>query len=305
MRSKLLICGLIALLAVPAALRAAPPFVANPGVTGAWFNPSTNGQGFLVELVPNSNLGNLLIVTWYTYAPDGLSSTKAGSDSTFWLTGVGQIGSGNRAQLVFNRSTGGEFDSTQAVSNNNGWATGTWTFNSCESATFTYNLPNVSPPRTGTINLSRVVPDYMCASGGITPIPQRWAGTYRGSWNNLTFNSNGASTMTIANNPDGTFAFSWDLDGQVFGMVDPAPIQFTVDFRRPDLPVTGTDPTFGPYTANFSTDGSFTLTMQPPGFESMQLNGSVSPAHFSAEYTIFAGGMAFANGTVTMWRTLP
>lgn len=301
MKTKMRMTALAAGVVMCGSLQAAVPFLANPGVTGAWFDPSTDGQGFLVELVPNENLGNLFIVTWYTFAPNG-TSAKAGSDSTFWLTGTGQMGSGNRAEVSFARTSGGEFNNPQAVSRSVGWATGTWTFNNCDSATFNYNLPNVTPPQSGTINLVRVVPDYMCSTGGLVPIHARWAGTYSGTWNNLSFNTSGASNMTIVSNANGTRSYTWDLDGQVFGATDPAPISFTIDPTRPGEPVTGTDPTFGPYTATFKVDGSFTLDMNPPGFDSMRMVGNASPSHFAGEYTIFAGGNAFANGTVSMWR---
>jgi len=48
--------------------------------SGAWFNPERDGEGFIVEMLPD----NRVVVYWFTYLPDG-------SGKQAWMTGVGQI----------------------------------------------------------------------------------------------------------------------------------------------------------------------------------------------------------------------
>lgn len=48
--------------------------------SGAWFNPETNGEGFVIEVLPDDRA----VVYWFTYAADG-------SGEQAWLMGDGQI----------------------------------------------------------------------------------------------------------------------------------------------------------------------------------------------------------------------
>jgi hypothetical protein len=45
-------------------------FQINPGLSGAWFNPDTVGQGFFVDVLPDTDL---VFMSWFTYdtAPPG------------------------------------------------------------------------------------------------------------------------------------------------------------------------------------------------------------------------------------------
>ncbi len=47
---------------------------------GAWFNPERDGEGFIIEVLPDDRA----VVYWFTYQPDG-------SGQQAWMTGVGQM----------------------------------------------------------------------------------------------------------------------------------------------------------------------------------------------------------------------
>ncbi len=77
----------------------------NAGHSGAWYAPSHNGEGFLLEMLP----GDRFAVYWFTYDPGAWSST-VGSAAQHWLLAEGAVdGKVLRAPLL--RVTGGRFGS--------------------------------------------------------------------------------------------------------------------------------------------------------------------------------------------------
>ena len=133
------------------------PYPTNPdfALSGNWFDPATSGQGFTVEVNPNSGA---LFAAWYTYAPNGVSSGAAGQR---WYTAQGAFTAGLRSiPVTIYETTGGQFDtptppgqSTVAV------GTGTMAFQSCTAATFSYTFTGgTSIGLSGSIALIRVGP---------------------------------------------------------------------------------------------------------------------------------------------------
>lgn len=49
--------------------------------SGAWYDPASDGEGFVVQVLPGRGEA---AVTWYTYAPDGSGEQR-------WITGVGIV----------------------------------------------------------------------------------------------------------------------------------------------------------------------------------------------------------------------
>jgi hypothetical protein len=132
------------------------PTNADFSLSGNWYDPMTSGQGFTVELNPTNGV---FFLTWYTYMPGGAGAGAAGQR---WYTGlVGDVAPGTRSlSIPIYETTGGLFDAptnpgqkTVTVGN------GTWTFQSCSSATLTYAFDGGSSNgASGTIALSRVGP---------------------------------------------------------------------------------------------------------------------------------------------------
>jgi hypothetical protein len=133
------------------------PYPTNPdfAFSGNWFDPATSGQGFTVEVNPNSSY---LFAAWYTYASVGAAAGAAGQR---WYTAQAAFTPGSRSIPVqIYEDTGGLFDApTVPLPNAVAVGTGTMAFQSCSAATFSYNFtggPSVG--LSGTITLSRVGP---------------------------------------------------------------------------------------------------------------------------------------------------
>ncbi len=127
-------CGLAA---------AQTPFVVGTGITGAWYNPDRDGEGFLLEILS----GDQALVTWYTYDLNGRQ---------LWLIGNGVIeGSVIRVDELLSTSGavfGPAFDPAQVERTR--WGSLELTFSGCDTAQAQYS----GPPEfgDGTLALTRL-----------------------------------------------------------------------------------------------------------------------------------------------------
>ena len=99
------------------------------GITGSWYDPSHDGEGFNIEILN----GNVPLLYWYTYDESG---------NQRWLVGVGTA-DGN--QLVFDAlivTSGGifgpDFDPESVARETVG--TATFTFFDCDSGQMDYDI---------------------------------------------------------------------------------------------------------------------------------------------------------------------
>jgi hypothetical protein len=131
------------------------PTNADFALSGNWYEAATSGQGFTIEVNPNSGA---FFLAWYTYMPNG---TAAGVAGQRWYTAYGPFTPGMRSiPVTIDETTGGMFDtptpqgqSTVVV------GSGTMTFQSCTAATFSYNFTGgTSSGLSGAIPLVRVGP---------------------------------------------------------------------------------------------------------------------------------------------------
>jgi hypothetical protein len=121
------------------------------GLSGTWYDPSTGGQGLMVQVDP---VNGQVFVGWYTYALDG------GVDETSqrWLSAQAAYDVGSRSMdLSIYASTGGVFDSGVGGVTTTLVGTATLTFTSCTTATFDYDLTEGEfAGQFGTIDLTRL-----------------------------------------------------------------------------------------------------------------------------------------------------
>jgi len=133
----------------------AKPFVLNPGLNDAWFEPATNGQGFFIMVFPT--LGTVT-ASWFTFdtelPPEDAPANLIGSGQR-WMLAQGPF-DGNTAELKIYNTTGGLFDEPGTVTTTQG-GTITLTFDDCNSGTAQYNIPSIN--RQGTIPIQRVATD--------------------------------------------------------------------------------------------------------------------------------------------------
>jgi hypothetical protein len=130
-------------------------FQINPGLNGAWFNPVTTGQGFLIEVFPDINQ---VFLAWFTYdttLPDPAASAQVGNPGHRWLTAQGPI-VGDTANLNVFLTSGGLFDDPTPVTNTPE-GTITLTFQDCTAGTVDYDLSAADV--SGSVPISRVAND--------------------------------------------------------------------------------------------------------------------------------------------------
>jgi hypothetical protein len=126
-------------------------FQINAGLSGAWFNPDTNGQGVYLEVLPANNL---LISAWFTYdllPPEVVQKSEFGADGHRWFTMEGQY-TDNRMEGIIILSEGGAFDSGEPVSNSL-FGSVSIEFSACDRALLTYEI--TEPALSGSIALNR------------------------------------------------------------------------------------------------------------------------------------------------------
>jgi hypothetical protein len=134
----------------------APPFSSNTdfALSGNWYDATTAGQGFTIEVNPTSGA---LFAAWYTYAPMGGSAGAAGQR---WYTAQASFTAGMRSiPVTIYETTGGVFNTPMPAPQTAAVGTGTLAFQSCTVATFNYNFTGGSSSGlSGTIPLGRVGP---------------------------------------------------------------------------------------------------------------------------------------------------
>lgn len=133
-------------------------FQINSGLNDVWFNPATNGQGFLIAVFPDIQQ---FFMAWFTFdserPADGVSAIL-GEPGHRWLTALGPY-SGDTASLTISLTQGGVFDAADppAVIDPEPYGTMTFEFAGCNEGLVTYSIPSLN--LTGEIPIQRIVLD--------------------------------------------------------------------------------------------------------------------------------------------------
>ena len=141
---------------------------------------------------------------------------------------------------------------------------------------------------------------------------QAAAAIYEGTWNNITFGSSDAVTITIDLNAASPF-LTIDFDGRVFGQGNPDPVTLTgtSDGTNANLGVTG-DSFFGDIALTITGSMvSATVTNVPnPGIDQATVDSialaGLTENLIALNYTVFfSGGGGQAVGTIDATRVNP
>ncbi len=116
--------------------------LSEPGPTGSWFNPTRNGEGWVIEVLDETTAG----FYWFSYPPLG------GSGEQVWLIAVGEI-NGNtytfdNVRIASGAMFGGAFDSGDIV--REFWGTLEFVFLDDDNAVVSYS----GPPEFGSDSYS-------------------------------------------------------------------------------------------------------------------------------------------------------
>jgi hypothetical protein len=133
-------------------------FQINAGLTDAWYNRLTGGQGFFITVWPASKQ---MFVAWFTYdtlrPPEDVTAI-VGEPGHRWMTAQGGY-NGDTATLTISVTKGGVFDSAEPAVTRNPDGDGTMTieFADCTEAMVTYDLPALG--LAGEIPITRLAED--------------------------------------------------------------------------------------------------------------------------------------------------
>ena len=180
------------------------PFVIEAGTTSSWYDPSHDGEGFLVEILTNDRA----VMYWYTYDDDGAQD---------WFFAPGEV-RGNRIEFsTLYRASGGEFgpgfDPDKVIVEEVGSASFLWS--DCDNGDMSYKIGT----RQGRMDLTRIltVLGLTCIGDGpglgdpTPPIPEH--ALLSGSWYDPTHNGEGFNLEMLNNNRALVYWFSYDRDG--------------------------------------------------------------------------------------------
>lgn len=123
-------------------------------LSGAWYNPSTSGQGFVFDVNP---VQQNFFGAWYTYATNGAAISGAASQRWYSLQTTLPAGARTVGATIY-ASSGGVFNNPAHVTTT-AVGSGTLTFQSCSTATLAYTFTaGENNGRSGTIALQRATP---------------------------------------------------------------------------------------------------------------------------------------------------
>jgi len=131
-------------------------FTINAGLNDAWYDPATNGQGFLLTVYEDIPLVFMAWFTFDTVRPSSNVTAQLGEPGHRWFTAQGPF-AGNKATLDLVVSEGGIFDSSAPLPENRVDGTIELEFEDCASGTINYEIESVG--RSGQISIQRVAED--------------------------------------------------------------------------------------------------------------------------------------------------
>jgi cyclophilin family peptidyl-prolyl cis-trans isomerase len=138
-----------------------PSFEINPGLSGAWFNPATSGQGWLLDVVARE-AGLEMFAAWFTYDvnPPAADETDGfGSRQHRWFTALGDV-SGDTAVMDVFLNSGGVFNDPRETQSE---PVGSMTiqFSDCTNAQLTFDF-DASDELDDSLDIVRLSPDVFC-----------------------------------------------------------------------------------------------------------------------------------------------
>jgi hypothetical protein len=137
----------------------------NAGLTDAWYDPDTDGQGFFIAVYPNKQV---IFLSWFTYdteRPDEGVTANLGDPGHRWMTAQGPY-SGPIAELEVTQTSGGVFNDEVAEAARQPGGSILLQFQDCNTATVTFDLLlNDGSTMADVIPIQRIATDNVGRCG--------------------------------------------------------------------------------------------------------------------------------------------
>ncbi len=176
-----------------------PPFVLQPGVSAAWYDPDHSGEGFMLEVLA----GQRAVLYWFTYDAAGEQD---------WYIAIGEISGRHILFPELLRISGGEFgdgfDPDKVSETVVGSASFTW--QDCESAQMDWFIGS-DQGRQQLTRLSRVM-GLDCGAAQLGPI--REEAPLSGSWYDPSHAGEGYTLEVLNDSRVLVYWFSFDPAGK-------------------------------------------------------------------------------------------
>jgi serine protease len=205
-------------------------FQVTAGQSGAWFDPSHNGEGYVLQIISET----LATVFWFTYDKDG---------NQYWM--IGSAGEIRGSRIIFDElvtTKGGKFgpgynadDVELSV-----WGSLEFEFIDCDNAVASYN--GIEGFGTGTLNVTRLSAIWGIGCNGAGTVS---SGTgngflspgFSGAWFDITHNYEGFTLEILDETHALLYWFTYDTEGNQAWLILIADIEgasiFATDVLRP------------------------------------------------------------------------
>jgi len=186
-----------------------PDFLVDAKATGAWFDPSHDGEGWKIEIINPTTA----IVYWFTFPPPGAAKAGMGNGQA-WMIGVGEIKGDkiiiDEVNITKGAKFGPDFDPNDVVSEN--WGNMEFTFSGPDAGTMIYN----GPPEwgSGSFDINRLsgVHDLSGQAKAAVGVDNVGSGI-SGSWFNPAHDGEGWIIEVIDAQTALIFWFTYDGEG--------------------------------------------------------------------------------------------
>jgi hypothetical protein len=229
-----------------------PPFLLEPGITAAWYDPTHSGEGFLIEMLAN----DVAVMYWFTYDENGEQD---------WYIAAGEVRANRIEFPSLLRVSGGVFgpgfDPANITEEVVGSASFNWT--DCDHGDMSYQIGT----QHGRMQLYRLTRLMGIDCGNIILPPERPEGVLSGSWYDPTHSGEGYNVEVLINGQVVVYWFSYDPEGKrrwFFGLGDIREGKLVFD----DIQTTSGGifgPGFDPQTVVYEHWGSLELNLTCTG----------------------------------------
>ena len=179
---------------------AEPGFMVDVSMSTSWFDPSHNGEGWLLEILPD----DVALVFWYSYDMQGNQD---------WYIGLGEVQGNSIVFPAMYQASGGEFgpgfDPDKIIRTTVGSASFIWT--GCNEGSMSYQFGSAR----GRQSLSRITSLWglPCPTPAEPPTPISDLARLSGPWFDRSHNGEGYNLAVLADGRVLVYWFSFDVDG--------------------------------------------------------------------------------------------